>query len=247
MQAKHILETAYPLEIVEALITSYAEVESNFRLGKWKVSELDAGHFVESARRLLEHTLFGYFTPFSEKIGSFSESTLKKYEQASGDESFRILMPRILYSIYCIRNKRGVGHIAAISPNEMDAVYILYATKWVLAELTRKAASIAPKDAEAIVKSIVEREIEAVWDDGESFIILEPKLKLAEKILITLYKRDNIVDGELQALVAYSNRTRFREQLKKLKQDLLIDYRPDKRCKISPLGIARAESILIKS
>ena len=57
-------------------------------------------------------------------------------------------------SIYNIRNKRGVGHISGISPNKMDATYILYSCKWVLAELVRQNTGVSTSAAQSIVDDI---------------------------------------------------------------------------------------------
>lgn len=247
MQARELLLAKYPDEIVGHILGSYNEVERYFQLSQWKTSELDAGHFVESVRRLIESVLFGCFTPFSKGLDSFNQSVLAKYESAVGHESFRILIPRVLYGVYCIRNKRGVGHVAEVSPNEMDATYILYAVKWVLAELVRLASEFSPKDAERIVSETVERQVESIWDDGESFMVLDTRLSALDKVLVVLYRRNNLVDQELQALVEYQNSSRFRKLLQSLKQERVIDYLPDGRCKLSPLGVIKVESLLMKT
>lgn len=189
MQAEALLKSKYPEEVVEQLLASYRDVERNFQLYNWKTSELDAGHFVESTRRLIESVLFGTYTPFSKGLTAFSQAVLSKYENAAGHESFRILIPRTLFSVYCIRNKRGVGHIGEVSPNEMDATYILYAVKWVMAEVVRLASETSPQDAERIVRQTVERQVEAIWDDGESFMVLDRTLRAPDKVLVVLYRR----------------------------------------------------------
>lgn len=245
MQPKEILEAAYPAEIVSHLEISYKEVERNFRLSNWKTSELDAGHFVESARRLIEHILFKQYPSFSSSLGSFNQGVLSKYENGTGPESIRILIPRVLYGIYCIRNKRGVGHVGEIAPNEMDANYILGAVKWVVAEFLRLASDASPKDAEAAIHKLIERQVEAIWDDGESFMILNDSLKTREKILITLYKKDNISDIDLQNYVGYKNTSAFRKIISALKKECLIDYTASRQCKLSPLGVTEAEKALL--
>lgn len=238
------LISKYPEELVDSLLAAYVEVLTNYRIEKWKPSELDAGHFVEAARRIIEKELFGKFTPLSKSMGSFSPTVLSKYESASGDETFRILTPRVLFSIYCIRNKRGVGHISLISPNKLDATYILNSTKWVLAELIRVAISADADEAHELTNYILEREVDLIWDDGESFMILSNKLKAEQKILLSLYKRDRIDIEELRVLIGYKNKTNFKKLSEKLKSKNLIDITVDSRCKLSPLGIKEAECIV---
>lgn len=244
MPIKQLLSNQHPVQLVEALYNSYREIEKNYQLSNWKIAELDAGHFVEAALRILEHKLLGTFTPLSTSFGSFNQNILTKFENASGHESYRILIPRTLFSVYCIRNKRGVGHIGEISPNQLDATYIIYSIKWVLAELLRLSSSISPEKANDMIHQVIERHIEAIWDDGETFMILNSKIKTQDKILIVLYKKDNISDLEVQRATDYKNISDFRKILINLKKERLIDYTVDKRCKLSPLGCRKAEEIL---
>lgn len=238
------LKSCYPAGIVDALISAYSEVLRNYRIERWKPSELDAGHFVEAARRIVEYELFGSTTPLAKAMGSFSPAVLGKYESATGDEAFRILIPRVLFSIYCIRNKRGVGHISSISPNKMDATFILNSTKWILAELVRNVTASNPDDAHALTDAILERDLDLIWDDGESFVIMDNKLKADQKVLVTLYKRDRYSIDEIQSLIGYRNRTRFKSIVERLRSDNLIDIVQGSICKISPLGVREAERII---
>lgn len=245
-KVKKYLTDRFPLELVNVLISTYNDIQTNYRIEKWKPTELDAGHFVEAVRRLLEHELFGNYTALEHSLGSFNQQVLNKFEGATGDEVFRILIPRVLFSIYCIRNKRGVGHISSISPNKLDATYILNSTKWVLAELVRIAASSTPNDAYELTDAILERQIDLIWDDGESFMILNGKLKTEEKILICLYKNDRTDIEILQGWIGYKNKTNFRKLTEKLKTKNLIDITSNRVCKLSPLGLHEAERIIAR-
>ena len=118
---------------------------------------------------------------FDKGIVSFNQTVLNKYESATGNKAYRIMIPRALYAMYCIRNKRGVSHISSISPNKMDASFILSSTKWVLAELVRIAGATSPDEAQKMVDVVIDKQVDLVWDDGETFIILNKKLKHRRK------------------------------------------------------------------
>ena len=113
MSVESILKASHPPDVVDALLEAYKEIESNYALRKWKTSELDSGHFVEAARRLLENVLLGAYTPIGQSLPKFNDGVLAQYEKGAGHESFRILIPRVLKAIYNIRNKRGVGHVGS--------------------------------------------------------------------------------------------------------------------------------------
>jgi hypothetical protein len=246
MIVETVLKSKIPPDIVDALLNAYREIEENYVLKKWKASELDAGHFVEAARRILEYELTCTYTPISQKLQNFNDAVLRSYENGSGDESFRILIPRALKAIYNIRNKRGVGHISGVSPNEMDSTYILYTVKWVLAELARLASGLTVPETQKLIDSITERKMDIVWKETDFTRILHTSIIARDKILILLYDQSPRGDKELQAIIEYSNKSKFKGILRALHKQRLIEYKADGLCIISPTGLIEAEAIALK-
>jgi hypothetical protein len=244
VNAEDILKTKYPADLSKALIDSYREIESNYVLRKWKASELDSGHFVEAARRVLELELTGTFTKTSDQLSKFTDAVLKQYEQATGDESYRMLIPRALKAIYNIRNKRGVGHVGGVSPNEMDATYILYTVKWVLAEIVRLTSGASIKDTQKAVDEIVERTFSVIWKHGDVTRILDTSLSTRAQVLILLYDASPQTETELRESTEYKNSTKFRGILKLLHGQRLIEYMGNGPCVLTPKGILEAERLL---
>ena len=181
MSIEAVLKGRYPVDVCDALLEAYREIEENFSLQKWKATELDAGHFVEASRRLIEHELFGSYTAIGNRLPPFSDGELKRYENATGDESLRMLIPRVLKSIFNIRNKRGIGHLGTISANEMDSTLILYNVKWVLAEFVRLATGISPNATQRMIDSIVERRVGVLWKHYGIVRILMKRCQLRSK------------------------------------------------------------------
>lgn len=245
MNIEVILKTRYPNDVVEALIAAYREIEGNFILRKWKASELDSGHFVEATRRAVEQELFNTHTKIGRDLPKFTDGELKRYEQAAGDESFRILIPRALKAIYNVRNKRGVGHLGTISPNEMDATFILYTVKWILAELLRLASGTNPLEAQQAIESIVERRLSVLWKHDGITRILETNLTAREQVLILLFDSSPKNETQLQTTIEYKNLSNFRKILHRLHKDRLIEFTSGQAL-ITSKGIIAAESILIR-
>ena len=81
----------------------------------------------------------------SNKLPNFNERILTTWENygSAYDEVYRIIIPRCLYAMYCIRNKRGMIHKNHIDPNKMDATILLNDTKWVLAEFFRMSSTLS--------------------------------------------------------------------------------------------------------
>jgi hypothetical protein len=240
-----ILKRDYPPDIVDALLAAYTEIESNYALRKWKASELDAGHFVEAARRMLEHKLFGAATPIGTDLPKFNDVQLARYENVTGhDDAFRFLIPRALRSIYGVRNKRGVGHVGTVSPNEMDATLILYSAKWVLAEFTRQASGLSVADAQKAVDSIIERRLSVLWKHKGLTRVVHSGIDAREQVLVLLYDKNEQHEEDLRAAIEYKNKTNFRKILGRLHKKRLIELAVDGICTLTTPGIIEAEDVL---
>ncbi|MCP4262594.1 MAG: hypothetical protein GY774_34590 [Planctomycetes bacterium] len=247
MSIHDILINASDDELANEIINSYKEVVENFVLENWKYSELDAGHFVEAVRRFLELKLFGNYTPFNERLSNFSNTILTAYENAKGDASYRILIPRILYSIYTIRNKRGAGHLTGVSPNEMDATCILYSVKWVLSELVRLNSTLSTDETSALISSIVERQIDLIWKQDGVVRILDTRIPKKQQVLVLLYDEKKQSENKLRETIEYSNPSNFRKVLKGFHKKRFLEYDAARNiCTITPKGLSEAEKIIKK-
>ena len=242
-----ILKAASDKILAKSIIDSYKKIVENFVLEKWKYAELDAGHFVEAVRRFLELKLFGKYTPIDQKLSNFSNTVLAKYENATGDESYRMLIPKALYSIYSIRNKRGAAHLTGVSPNEMDATFILYSVKWVLAELVRLNSTLSSDETLALISSIVERQIDLIWKKDGIVRILNTKIPKSQQVLVLLYDENTQSEKKLRIAIEYSNHTDFRKILRKYHKERFLEYDSGRKiCTITTKGLSEADKIIKK-
>ncbi|QFZ82872.1 hypothetical protein GFK26_08915 [Variovorax paradoxus] len=246
MTIEAALKAKFPTDVCDALLAAYKEIEESFSLQKWKATELDAGHFVEASRRLIEQELLGSYTPIGKSLPGFSDAELKKYENAAGDESLRMLIPRVLKSIFNIRNKRGIGHLGLISANEMDSTLILYSVKWVLAEFVRLATGADPSATQKMIDSIVERRIGVLWKQDGITRVLENKMEARDQVLVLLFDSNPLAENELQKITEYRNTTNFRKILKRLHNSRMIDWTVGGKAFITPKGSAAAEAVILK-
>lgn len=156
-----------------------------------------------------------------------------------------MLIPRTLYAMYCLRNKRGMIHKSSIDPNKMDATVLLGNAKWILAEFFRLASTLPFEETEAIIESIICRETSVVWDTGTSLRILDTRMSAKDKVLCLLYVKDRQSELELQTSIEYKNGSEFKKILRGLHKDKLVEYSEGK-CMLSPIGILQAEVLLTK-
>lgn len=241
------LQSRYPPELVKALLDSYEEMQREYLNAKYKPSELEGGLFVEAARRIVEVELFGKTAPIGKPLAPFNDGELKRYESAQGDESFRIHIPWVLRAVYNLRNKRGVGHLSTVTPNVMDAAFILAACSWVLAEFVRLSGALSPEQCQEIIESLSERRVPLVYADDQIKRVLDPKIPAKDQVLLLLYTQSApVADETLRSWVEYKNKSRFRAQvLQPLHEARLIEYRGG-ICKLTPKGAGAAEAIIAK-
>ena len=157
--AKTLSKDIDPL-LLKKQLEIYKKIKENFWLGKDEECMEKVGKFVEITIRILEHITSGSFTPIESNL-KVSE-TLKKFEnlpKQNFPESIRIIIPRVLYSLYTFRSKRGGAHIKGVNPNHIDATYVISACDWVMAELIRLYHINGEKEIEKIINSIVDRRV----------------------------------------------------------------------------------------
>jgi hypothetical protein len=246
MNLRKFLESASNDEIGKSLSGIYDDIVQHYVLRRWKSLGLDAGHFVEAVRRFLELKLFGKATPIAQQISNFNEAALNSYFKASGDEAYRVLIPRVLWAVYALRNKRSIGHLGAVPASEIDATLLLNCAKWVLSEIVRLESALSAEDTRKLVTGIISRQEPAIWTDGSIIRVLDNKLGAREKALVVLAFLGKKSEAELREAVRYKNSTNFRRILKRLDDKSLISFTPDS-CMISPTGLTEAEGILGRS
>jgi hypothetical protein len=218
-----ILSAAAPSVLAEGIVESFVGLERAFVLKQWKVSGLDSGHFVEMVRRFIDHATLGSFTPIGTSLPPLNEDELKKIASRNGPESYRLLIPRALFAIYSLRNKRGIGHTSEVAANGMDASIILSACKWVLSEILRVCSNLSTSETSALVERLSERYIDGFWSQDGIERILVSGLTAREQILFYLFNRSPAspvaIEKASGAALPYIKKT-----LKKLHSERLVQY-----------------------
>ncbi|MCA0930607.1 hypothetical protein [Ruegeria profundi] len=240
------LEQSSDTDLATAITRSYGEMEEAVALAQWKMAGVAAGHFVEAVRRFLELRVFGSYTPISKSLSGFNTQTLAKLESGSGDDSYRFHIPRALFALYGMRNKKGYGHLSLELASKVDVEFMAGTCRWVLAELVRINSGASIEETDRLVSQMTERRTPLIWVAGDAHRILETDLSLKDSSLLLLYhKRMMSVDDlarATEAKLGYLKRT-----LRKLHSERLIELNEDTlQCQISPSGSRVAEGLLRK-
>lgn len=236
-------KTKLPAILVDSLLDSYKEIKENFFLERHEPAELNGGKFVEACYRIIEQETHGNFTP----IGTHTPDMIGKlraFEKLTSSvslESYRIHIPRVLATIYNIRNKRGVGHLGGdVNPNFADSTFIVTCVDWILAELVRVHYTCSLDDAQKMVDSVIIRPSFLVHKIDDIRRVLNPKLKNRDQVLVLLASEypNAVQDNQLFEWIEPKSKSTFiNGVIKKLHSERFIEYRSDKKCLILPPGL----------
>ena len=148
------------------LLDAFNEIVRNFRERRWEPSELNGGKLCEVVYTILKNHTDGKYPAKAAKPKNMVLACQKLETDAAGaPRSIRIQIPRMLISLYEIRNNRNVGHVGGdVDPNHMDAVCVLQMAKWIMAELVRVLHDVSTEAATAMVEGLTDRESPLIWE-----------------------------------------------------------------------------------
>jgi len=242
-----------PKVLSNALDKHYKKIKENFLEGRYEPSELNGAKFSEVVLRILQwHTSPNQtYTPLGAKIKNFDQATRNFENKTNLSDSIRFHIPRILNVLYTIRNKRAVGHVGEdVDPNHMDALFVVTASDWILAELVRIFHNISISDAQKIIEGIIVRKIPLVWDIEGKKRVLEKNMSYKDKVLVLLYSEypNPLLINILFEWTKHSNLSHFcRDVLMSLHEEIFIEY--DKKARkvyLSPIGLKKVEEKILK-
>src|SRR5438128_2372444 len=98
-----------PTGLRDPLLVNYQQIGTNFAEHRWEPSELNGGKFCEVVYTIIAGTLTGLYASKPLKPANMVQACrdLEKTKPDAGrvgDRSLRILVPRMLVSLYEIRN-----------------------------------------------------------------------------------------------------------------------------------------------
>ncbi len=251
-QAQEDALSVLPASLRGDLLAAFNEIVSNFREHRWEPSELNGGKLCEAIFTIIVGWLDGGVYPErAAKPARFAQACWgleQKYAHVPNSRSPRILIPRTMVGLYDIRNNRGVGHAGSeVDPNHMDATIVLYAAKWLVAELVRMLHTLSVDEATAIVEALIERETPWVWTQGDKKRLLRTDMTWKQQtVVLLLTEPDEVSEHELFRWLEHPRLANFRsEVLKPLHKARQIDYDTGTRAvTLLPPGVAVAEQLV---
>jgi len=232
------------------LLGEFAKITRNYREYRWEAQNLDGGRLCEVAYTILDgYTSGGNYAARASKPRNF-ETACKALENRIGyPDSARMTIPRVLFSLYEIRNRRGVGHVGGdVDANHMDAEFVLAAAKWVMAELIRLFHSTDVKTATDIFDALVDWTLPVIWEVDGVRRVLDTKLPLGDQTMLLLYSDASpICEKDLAKYLEQDRLANYRRTLHRLHKARMIEWnRATGMVTLGPPGRKDAEDRLLK-
>jgi hypothetical protein len=239
------LAARLPAPLVDELLAAYEEAKTKFYEGGLRLAEVEGGRFCEAAFRLLQSAGGQTVTPVGRQLNSEQTINVLSNLGATFPDSIRFHIPRSLRVVYDIRNKRDAAHLAdGIDPNMQDATLVASVLDWVMAEFVRLYHNVAPDAAQAIVEDLVTRKAPAIQEFGPFLKVLNPKLKVSDRVLVLLYHqgKQGATLPDLSAWVHPDMRRNLARTLSTLEHDRALVHGDGRGFFITQAGLRYVEA-----
>jgi hypothetical protein len=241
--------SSIPAGLRDPLIAEYNCIMQNYMERRWSPSELSGGRFCEIVYTILDGMGNNNYPLSPSKPSNMVDACRALENHSSLPRSLRILIPRILPSLYEIRNNRGVGHVGGdVDPNHMDCNVVIGICTWIMAELIRVLHSVTTQEAQKLVDTIVELRTPLVWEKNSVKRVLDPNLSIKDQALILLASQTEELPADtLMSWLDYTNKQYFIKLLNQLHKTRYIEFdRVKKTILILPPGSKYVSKIFQK-
>ena len=183
------------------------------------------GKFVEVFVKALQ-----YLDPSTKKSKQKVDDYLRVLESKSSslDDGLRICASRVARSIYTLRNKRNIAHIAEVDPSLLDLKYIYSGAQWILSELIRATSNTSMDEACRIVEQ-VQTPAGSLVEDMTDRRIVFGDLTIREEILDLIhsyYPKPVSIDKVLDSMCR-RNKKSVKHVLKELWHEKIMESDKD--------------------
>jgi hypothetical protein len=237
-----------PAGLRNELVKALNKITTNYREGRWEPAELNGGKLCEIVYTIVRGHADGAMPARPSGPQNMVDACKQLEQERQLPRSLRIQVPRMLVALYEIRNNRGVGHAGGdVDPSHMDAVAVLYMSKWLVAELIRVFHNVTTTEATEAVDLLVERELPIVWSVDGKKRVLAGKLSQRDKTLLLLYSESGAVaETDLRIWVEAANASTYRRDVvRKAHRERLLEYDETNRTiSLSPKGARYVEEHL---
>ncbi len=242
------LKNVLPEKIIKEIEAEYLGIKHSYYSKDVTSCGIHAARFCELVSALICQTELAQLKNINSiHFNQNIEKLLKSQKNSARDEILKLLIPRVLSSIYTLRNKKKIAHIKEYIPERIDMKYIRISIDWILSQLLLIYCNINNNDVIKWLESISFEEIKGLerFEDG-NIIFFDHKISIPNKILISLsmfYSGGRIDKKELFENLDIKNNSSFITALGRLKERRMI-HQNNKGIILTKKGIQKAEQII---
>lgn len=233
----------FPPNKVDEILYHYNVLRREARLDHWEACLVNGGKFVEAVLKC-----FHYLSTGNEVTSVKAEEEIRRIENAVHLSDFeRMTIPRALRLIYEFRNKRGGAHNSSFDPIKTDCALIVAVSNWVMEELTRLYLTNDASAAQALVESLLIKDIPLVEEMDGDRLVLRSGLSARIQLEILLYREfpARCTFKDLTHWVHDHSVENIRVTLRTMKQKNLV-HEKETGWKLTTSGVHEAEKEIAK-
>ena len=217
---------AIPEGLRKPLLQEFSGIINNFLEHRWSATELAGGRFCEVVYTILDGHARGSFAASPSKPSNFVDACRRLENNAAVPRSFQILIPRLLPTLYEIRNNRNVGHTGGdVDPDLMDSSAVISIASWILAEMVRVFHNLSTEEAQQLVDNLSERRLTLVWKSGDIRRVLNPNLSLKDQTFLLIGSvAGKVAVEQLFSWTEQKNRAYFNKLIRSLHEKRYLEF-----------------------
>jgi hypothetical protein len=162
------LATSIEPKVAEDIVDTFLKVVSDFRKGDIDSCLTVTGRFVDHTLRAVEYIRTGS-APL--EIKSVAQTINEIRKDSSLKDELRYLIPGIAGAIYDVRSKRGVVHVKAIDPRNIDAAMCVSNASWIVAELVRLYHDRDEEKVTQVMQSLMRGQVPLIEQIGPDTVV----------------------------------------------------------------------------
>jgi len=241
------LKKILPLKLISELEEEYNQFKYSYYRHDLTKCGIHAGRFCELTICLISSEELGQDIDFNNiRFNQSIEMLVNSTKDSAKDDLLKLIIPRILRSIYTLRNKKKIAHIKDFNPQSIDIKYINIALDWVISQLLFIYCNVSDIRIIETLEKISFKDFSKVerFENGE--ILFEDDISLPNQILYSLiefYNKKRVSKEYIIRVLAIKNKNYFSTALQRLKERKLVHICED-GITLTKWGINKLEGII---
>ena len=235
-------------ELFYIFLNEFREMKEAYYVQNYELVLTKAGKLVELTFQILSDLAFGEI-PRQPNINQLIRRLESDERAKELNDSLRLIIPRVAYTLYTLRSKRGAVHVNhEVSPNFIDSTLAISMCSWILSEFLRLFLKSTEIDVLELINTISKiNNIPLVEEINGYSVILKPEMTAEEQILIILYfKHPKTVSRKDLNTWVKKSKARISQAIRHLLNNSSIIKVDKGMYRLTTKGLAEAQEIILK-